>query len=113
MVSTIQEFLYSVDLVYIFKDKKEMANFIYKTGDMFTTHADAIVNTVNCVGIMRKSVALEFKNRWQDNFKHYKKVCDNKRIITGKIFIVENKKYKPMLRKTDDDRVRLKTPPRR
>lgn len=79
-----------------------MANFIYKMGDMFETPADAIVNTVNCVGIMGKGVASEFKSRWIYNFKQYKKACDNKTIVTGKMFVVENENYKPMLGETDD-----------
>jgi len=61
----------------------------YKHGDMFKTQADAIVNTVNCVGVMGKGVALEFKNRWPENFKEYKKLCDAKELRPGKVFIFD------------------------
>ncbi len=57
---------------------------IYKQGDMFDEQADAIVNTVNCVGVMGKGVALEFKKRWPENFKQYKKLCDAKNLAPGK-----------------------------
>lgn len=67
-----------------------MANFIYKHGDMFNYMADAIVNTVNCVGVMGKGVALEFKKRWKHNYTVYKKACDNKELSVGKMLVVEN-----------------------
>ena len=62
----------------------------YKSGDMFATPADAIVNTVNCVGVMGKGVALQFKNRWPDNFKAYKLACKQKLVRPGKMFVHDN-----------------------
>lgn len=67
-----------------------MTNFIYKNGDMFNETADAIVNTVNCVGVMGKGVALEFKRRWKHNFITYKKACENSKLSVGKMLVVEN-----------------------
>lgn len=67
-----------------------MTNFIYKQGDMFNHKADAIVNTVNCVGVMGKGVALEFKNRWKHNFKVYKTACDSRELTIGKMLVVKN-----------------------
>jgi len=63
---------------------------IYKQGDMFQTDAEAIVNTVNCVGVMGKGVALTFKNKWPANFKAYKAECDAKRLRPGRMFIFDN-----------------------
>ena len=62
----------------------------FKTGDMFEERAEAIVNTVNCVGVMGKGVALEFKRRWPDNFKAYKRLCDKHDLRPGKVYIHEN-----------------------
>jgi O-acetyl-ADP-ribose deacetylase (regulator of RNase III) len=45
----------------------------YTYGDLFEDQSEAIVNTVNCVGIMGKGVALRFKQLWPENFKQYKK----------------------------------------
>lgn len=50
-----------------------MIQFI--TGDMFGINADLLVNTVNCVGVMGKGVALEFKNRYPDMYKEYRWKC--------------------------------------
>lgn len=62
----------------------------FKTGDMFAEPVEAIVNTVNCVGVMGKGVALEFKQRWPENFKVYKSACDNNRLNPGTLLIYEN-----------------------
>jgi O-acetyl-ADP-ribose deacetylase (regulator of RNase III) len=57
----------------------------YFDGTVFNTGADAIVNTVNCVGIMGTGVALEFKLRYPDMFKLYENKCKTYSITTGKI----------------------------
>ncbi|WP_204377182.1 type II toxin-antitoxin system antitoxin DNA ADP-ribosyl glycohydrolase DarG [Xanthomonas nasturtii] len=62
-----------------------MNDMTFKAGDMFLTNADAIVNTVNCVGVMGKGVALEFKRRWPENYKFYKKACDKRELRPGKM----------------------------
>jgi len=67
-------------------------SLIFKTGDMFAEPVEAIVNTVNCVGVMGKGVALEFKQRWPENFKVYKAACDNNRLNPGTLLIYENAK---------------------
>ena len=40
-------------------------------GDLLAANAEALVNTVNCVGVMGKGVALQFKRAFPDNFKAY------------------------------------------
>lgn len=44
-------------------------------GDLFQSKAQTLVNTVNCVGIMGKGIALEFKNKFPDMFKAYAEKC--------------------------------------
>ena len=61
----------------------------FKKGDMFSEPVEALVNTVNCVGVMGKGVALEFKNRWPANFKAYKKLCDAKKLSPGQMFVFD------------------------
>jgi O-acetyl-ADP-ribose deacetylase (regulator of RNase III)/uncharacterized protein YwgA len=63
----------------------------FKNGNMFLEPAQALVNTVNCVGVMGKGVALEFKKRWPANFKAYKKLCDAKELSPGEMFIFDTK----------------------
>ncbi len=61
----------------------------YTTGDLLTEDAEAIVNTVNCVGVMGRGIALQFKKRFQENFKLYAKACKNKEIVPGQMFVCE------------------------
>ena len=60
-----------------------------KTGNMFSESAEALVNTVNCVGVMGRGVALQFKKRFPENFKAYEKACARKEVVPGKMFVFE------------------------
>lgn len=61
---------------------------IFKRGNLFDeTNADALVNTVNCVGIMGRGVALQFKRMYPDNFKAYNKACKAGEVQPGKMFV--------------------------
>src|SRR5580700_9852541 len=58
-----------------------------KSGDLLKEESEAIVNTVNCVGVMGKGIALQFKQRWPQNFKVYANACKHNQIKPGKVFI--------------------------
>jgi O-acetyl-ADP-ribose deacetylase (regulator of RNase III) len=60
-----------------------------KSGDLLKEETDAIINTVNCVGIMGKGIALQFKQRWPQNFKAYAAACERKEIRPGKMFVYD------------------------
>ena len=47
----------------------------YRTGDILAADTEALVNTVNCVGIMGRGVALQFKNAFPANFEAYEAAC--------------------------------------
>lgn len=57
----------------------------YFDGTVFNVDTGCVVNTVNCVGVMGAGIALEFKLRYPDMFEDYRKKCDKKEIVTGKI----------------------------
>lgn len=59
------------------------------SGDILTADAEALVNTVNCVGIMGRGVALQFRKAFPDNFKAYEAVCKRGELHPGKMFIFE------------------------
>jgi O-acetyl-ADP-ribose deacetylase (regulator of RNase III) len=61
----------------------------YKAGDILTEDAEAIVNTVNCVGVMGRGIALQFKNAFPDNFKSYAAACKQKEVQPGRMFVFE------------------------
>ncbi|SON50423.1 macro domain-containing protein [Vibrio tapetis] len=60
----------------------------YVEGNILHDQADAIINTVNTVGVMGKGLALQFKKAFPDNFKAYKSACDSKKLTTGKMLSV-------------------------
>jgi len=51
---------------------------------------DAIVNTVNCVGVMGKGIALQFKSKWPDNFRAYEIACKAGEVRPGKMFVFDS-----------------------
>ncbi len=59
----------------------------FKTGNILADKAQAIVNTVNCVGVMGKGLALQYKKAFPANFKEYKSACDSKLVTPGKMFV--------------------------
>lgn len=44
-------------------------------GNIIQADAEALVNTVNCVGYMGKGIALQFKKAFSDNFMAYASAC--------------------------------------
>lgn len=61
----------------------------YTTGNLLESDADALVNTVNTVGVMGKGIALMFKQRFPDNYCQYKAACGAGRVVTGSMFVTE------------------------
>ena len=61
----------------------------YTTGNLLEAPADALVNTVNTVGVMGKGIALMFKERFPQNMDAYAKACKVGAVKTGKMFITE------------------------
>lgn len=56
-------------------------------GDLFESRAEILVNTVNCVGVMGKGVALAFKNRYPSMFHAYRAACDKGEVQPGRLHI--------------------------
>lgn len=63
----------------------------YKTGDLFESKAEALVNTVNTDGIMGKGIALQFKKLFPVNFKIYEKACRENQIAIGKLLVTKER----------------------
>ena len=61
----------------------------FKSGDILTEDAEALVNTVNCVGVMGRGVALQFKKALPDNFRAYAEACRRGEVETGRMFVFE------------------------
>jgi O-acetyl-ADP-ribose deacetylase (regulator of RNase III) len=60
---------------------------IFKTGNIFESQAEALVNAANCVGVMGRGIALQFKNRFPDNYGAYRMACQRGTVGPGKMFV--------------------------
>ncbi len=67
----------------------------YLEGNILHEQSDAIVNTVNTVGVMGKGLALQFKKAFPHNFTVYKTACDNKSLVTGSVLSVSMESMNP------------------
>ncbi len=61
----------------------------YASGNLLKTDAEALVNTVNCIGYMGKGIALQFKQAFPANFDAYACACKREQVRPGEMFIVE------------------------
>ncbi len=59
----------------------------FTQGNLLETRVEALVNTVNTVGVMGKGIALMFKERFDENFRRYAAACKAKEVQTGKMFV--------------------------
>ncbi|MEN9936325.1 MAG: hypothetical protein RLZZ387_2904 [Chloroflexota bacterium] len=61
----------------------------FRTGDLLQADVEALVNTVNCVGIMGRGIALQFKQAYPANFKVYAAACKRGEVQPGRMLVVE------------------------
>ena len=62
----------------------------FRQGNLLQAPAEALVNTVNTVGVMGKGIALMFKEAFPANFRAYEEACKRKEVRIGKMFVTEN-----------------------
>lgn len=70
-------------------------NLKFIKGNIFNSKAQSIVNTVNCVGVMGKGIALVFKLRYPKMFDLYSEYCKNKLIGIGKLWLYKEEENAP------------------
>ncbi len=61
----------------------------HKTGNIFDEDVEALVNSVNCVGVMGRGIALQFKNLFPENFKAYAAACKRGEVRPGQMFVYD------------------------
>lgn len=61
----------------------------FRTGNILEADAEALVNSVNCVGFMGRGVALQYKKAWPENFSAYAAACRRGEVQPGKMFVFE------------------------
>lgn len=63
--------------------------FKYVKGDLLESEAHALVNTVNCEGVMGKGLALQFRHKYPQMYEGYVRVCKDGGLKIGMLQIVE------------------------
>ena len=61
----------------------------FRKGNIFSEDAEALVNTVNCVGVMRREIALQFRKAFPENFEAYARACERGEAEPGRMFVFE------------------------
>lgn len=56
-------------------------------GDIFESEAEYLVNTVNCVGVWGKGLALEFKKRFPESYEYHRSACKDGLVKIGSMFV--------------------------
>ena len=59
----------------------------FTSGDLLQADTEALVNTVNCVGIMGRGIALQFKRAFPENFTEYEAACKRHEVVPGKMLV--------------------------
>ena len=62
----------------------------YVKGNLFESEAQALVNTVNTVGVMGKGLALQFKEAFPENYRIYRQACKNNVLKVGQMLVVND-----------------------
>jgi O-acetyl-ADP-ribose deacetylase (regulator of RNase III) len=62
-------------------------------GNLLEAKVEALVNTVNTVGVMGKGIALMFKEAFPANFRSYEEACATKQVLIGRMFVTENRTF--------------------
>jgi O-acetyl-ADP-ribose deacetylase (regulator of RNase III) len=60
---------------------------IYHRTSIFDSPAQTVVNTVNCVGVMGKGIAAQFREQYPDMFHAYREICAKKLLEPGKLWL--------------------------
>ncbi len=61
-----------------------------KSGDLLASNAQTLVNTVNCVGIMGKGIALDFKRNYPDMYRDYVSRCSDRELRPGVPYLYQS-----------------------
>lgn len=58
-------------------------------GNLLTADVEALVNTVNTVGVMGKGIALQFKRAYPANYRAYRSACGRGEVRLGQMFLFD------------------------
>ena len=65
----------------------------FARGNVLEAEVEALVNTVNTVGVMGKGIALMFKEAYPENFRRYAAACQRGEVVIGKMFVTRRDEF--------------------
>ncbi len=65
----------------------------HSTGNILESNADALVNPVNCVGIMGAGLALKFRETFRQNYYEYQYACNRDLVKIGRVFVTKHEPH--------------------
>ena len=74
-----------------------MASIHYQRGNILKADVEALVNTVNTVGVMGKGIALQFRQAYPANYEAYRKACERGEVQIGRMFVFSTGQLRPSL----------------
>ena len=60
----------------------------HTSGNLLAADVEALVNTVNTVGVMGKGIALQFRQAFPENYAVYRAACQRKEVQPGRMLVV-------------------------
>ncbi len=79
----------SIELRSPDEHERQPSALVGRDAEILAIDAEALVNTVNCVGHMGRGVALQFKKSWPANFQAYATACQRQEVRPGRMFVFE------------------------
>lgn len=70
---------------------------IIQNQNILNDNADVLVNPVNCVGVMGKGLALQFKEKYPEILNPYKKACRENRLLFGNVLSIKTNQNNTVL----------------
>lgn len=67
----------------------------YVSGNLLEAEVEALVNTVNTVGVMGKGIALQFRQAYPENYEAYRKACQRGEVEPGRMFVYRTGNLRP------------------
>lgn len=68
---------------------------VYVSGDILEATTEAVINPVNCVGVMGAGLAKQFRNKYPNMYRCYKDFCDHDVLVPGRLHIFDREVFSP------------------
>ncbi len=68
---------------------------VYVSGNILEATTEAVINPVNCVGVMGAGLAKQFRDKYPNMFRDYKDICRCGELVPGRLHIFDREVFAP------------------